>query len=166
MAGKGLEINQLLQKQCGQDRHYFSLTSLFLTHLDVPVPWPRHLLLCPLLSLHLQQPAGVTMTISKWPVASKFCKIHILCCSLWNTVYVFIITTTKPLQRGKCTEQKAAILTVRVHPGETKNSWITKGFMDFILVDSSKVQLLQDSFVLKAVHWIQMIWLWEITTAF
>lgn len=60
---------------------------------------------------------------SKGPVVSKFCKVHILCCSLWYTVYVLTITTTTPSKSGKGTEQRAAILTVRVHPGGTKNSW-------------------------------------------
>ncbi|KAL2309557.1 LOW QUALITY PROTEIN: hypothetical protein Nmel_005764, partial [Mimus melanotis] len=57
-----------------------------------------------------------------------------------------------PSKGGKGTEQKAVIVIVRVHPGETKNSWITKGFMDFILGDSRKAQLLQDNFVLKYIE--------------
>ncbi|KAM6301681.1 LOW QUALITY PROTEIN: cytosolic carboxypeptidase 3 [Podargus strigoides] len=90
------------------------------------------------------------LAISKDPVKSKFCKIHMLCHSLaGNTVYVLTITNSSG--SGKGIKRKAVILTARAHPGETNSSWIMKGFLDYILGDSGKAEILQDNFVFKVV---------------
>uniref|UniRef100_A0A8C3N2R4 Uncharacterized protein n=1 Tax=Geospiza parvula TaxID=87175 RepID=A0A8C3N2R4_GEOPR len=116
------------ERHAGNRHYYFSLIWMFQFPDQDTCDFAHYY---PYTSNNLQE---YLVAISKGPVASKFCKVHILCCSL-----------------GKGTQQKAAIVTVRVHPGGTKNSWVTKGFMDFILGDSSKAQLLRDNFVLKAV---------------
>ncbi|XP_008109004.1 cytosolic carboxypeptidase 3 isoform X3 [Anolis carolinensis] len=85
------------------------------------------------------------------PGRSKFCKIRILCHSLARNI-VYVLTITNPLQDFREEKRKAAIiLTARVHPGETNSSWIMKGFLDYILGDSSNAQLLRDTFVFKVV---------------
>ncbi|OPJ69067.1 cytosolic carboxypeptidase 3 isoform C [Patagioenas fasciata monilis] len=90
------------------------------------------------------------VAISKDPVKSKFCQIHILCHSLAGNI-VYVLTITNSSKSSEVTKRKAVILTARVHPGETNSSWIMKGFLDYILGDSSKAQLLRDSFVFKVV---------------
>ncbi|KAM6092977.1 cytosolic carboxypeptidase 3 isoform 2-T3 [Theristicus caerulescens] len=90
------------------------------------------------------------VAISKDPVKSKSCKIHALCHSLAGNI-VYLLTITNPPKSVKGTKRKAVILTARVHPGETNSSWIMKGFLDYILGDSGKAQLLRDNFVFKVV---------------
>ncbi|NXG53676.1 CBPC3 carboxypeptidase, partial [Psilopogon haemacephalus] len=90
------------------------------------------------------------VSISKDEDKSRFCKIDILCHSLAGNI-VHVLTVTNPTKSGKGTERKAVILTARVHPGETNSSWIMKGFLDYILGDSSEAQLLRDNFVFKVV---------------
>uniref|UniRef100_A0A8C8SW90 Peptidase M14 domain-containing protein n=1 Tax=Pelusios castaneus TaxID=367368 RepID=A0A8C8SW90_9SAUR len=89
--------------------------------------------------------------ISRDPVRSKICKIRILCHSLARNI-VYVLTITSPSESGKEGKRKAAvILTARVHPGETNSSWIMKGFLDYILGNSSDARLLRDTFVFKVV---------------
>ncbi|XP_064366955.1 cytosolic carboxypeptidase 3 isoform X6 [Dromaius novaehollandiae] len=90
------------------------------------------------------------VAISKDPVKSKFCKIHILCHSLARNI-VYVLTITNPHEGDKDTKRKAVILTARVHPGETNSSWIMKGFLDYILGNSGNAQVLRDNFVFKVV---------------
>ncbi|XP_062471495.1 cytosolic carboxypeptidase 3 isoform X2 [Pezoporus occidentalis] len=130
----------------GQDgRQYFSLTWTFQFPYDQDTCYFAHCY--PYTYSNLQE---YLMAISKDPVKSKFCKIHILCHSLaGNTVYALTITNLST--SDKDTKRKAVILTARVHPGETNSSWIMKGFLDYILGDSGRAQLLRDSFVFKVV---------------
>ncbi|XP_030334483.1 cytosolic carboxypeptidase 3 isoform X2 [Strigops habroptila] len=130
----------------GQDgRQYFSLTWTFQFPYDQDTCYFAHCY--PYTYSNLQE---YLVAISKDPVKSRFCKIHILCHSLaGNTVYA--LTITNPPKSDKDTERKAVILTARVHPGETNSSWIMKGFLDYILGDSGKAQLLRDNFVFKVV---------------
>ncbi|NXS63731.1 CBPC3 carboxypeptidase, partial [Brachypteracias leptosomus] len=134
------------KNNAGQDgRQYFSLTWTFQFPHDQDTCYFAHCY--PYTYSNLQE---YLVAISNDPVKSKFCKIHILCHSLaGNTVYV--LTITNPPKSGEDTERKAVILTARVHPGETNSSWITKGFLDYILGNSSKAQLLRDNFVFKVV---------------
>lgn len=64
---------------------------------------------------------------------------------------VYVLTITTPLKNTDSRKRKAVILTARVHPGETNSSWIMKGFLDYILGDSSDAQLLRDTFIFKVV---------------
>ncbi|XP_052630303.1 cytosolic carboxypeptidase 3-like isoform X3 [Harpia harpyja] len=134
------------KNNAGQDgRQYFSLTWTFQFPHDRDTCYFAHCY--PYTYSNLQE---YLVAISKDPVKSKICKIHILCHSLaGNSVYV--LTITKPPKSGKGTKRKAVILTARVHPGETNSSWIMKGFLDYILGNSGKAQLLRDNFVFKVV---------------
>lgn len=126
-------------------RQYFSLTWTFQFPHDQDTCYFAHCY--PYTYSNLQE---YLVAISKDPVKSKFCKIHILCHSLAGNI-VYVLTITNPPKSGKGTERKAVILTARVHPGETNSSWIMKGFLDYILGNSGKAQLLRDSFVFKVV---------------
>ncbi|KFW61170.1 Cytosolic carboxypeptidase 3, partial [Pygoscelis adeliae] len=126
-------------------RQYFSLTWTFQFPHDQDTCYFAHCY--PYTYSNLQE---YLVAISKDPVKSKFCKIHILCHSLAGNI-VYILTITNPPKSGKGTDRKAVILTARVHPGETNSSWIMKGFLDYILGDSGKAQLLRDNFVFKVV---------------
>ncbi|KAM9633659.1 cytosolic carboxypeptidase 3 isoform 4-T4 [Morphnus guianensis] len=134
------------KNNAGQDgRQYFSLTWTFQFPHDRDTCYFAHCY--PYTYSNLQE---YLVAISKDPVKSKICKIHILCHSLaGNSVYV--LTITNPPKSGKGTKRKAVILTARVHPGETNSSWIMKGFLDYILGNSGKAQLLRDNFVFKVV---------------
>nr|XP_009912264.1 PREDICTED: cytosolic carboxypeptidase 3-like [Haliaeetus albicilla] len=134
------------KNNAGQDgRQYFSLTWTFQFPHDRDTCYFAHCY--PYTYSNLQE---YLVAISKDPVKSKFCKIHILCHSLaGNSVYV--LTITNPPKSGKGTKRKAVILTARVHPGETNSSWIVKGFLNYILGNSGKAQLLRDNFVFKVV---------------
>ncbi|KAM6306922.1 LOW QUALITY PROTEIN: cytosolic carboxypeptidase 3-like [Podargus strigoides] len=125
-------------------RQYFSLTWTFQFPHDRDTCYFAHCY--PYTYSNLQE---YLLAISKDSVKSKFCKIHMLCHSLaGNTVYVL---TTNPSGSGKGTKRKAVILTARVHPGETNSSWIMKGFLDYILGDSGKAEILWNNFVFKVV---------------
>ncbi|XP_076191800.1 cytosolic carboxypeptidase 3 isoform X3 [Aptenodytes patagonicus] len=126
-------------------RQYFSLTWTFQFPHDQDTCYFAHCY--PYTYSNLQE---YLVAISKDPVKSRFCKIHILCHSLAGNI-VYVLTITNPPKSGKGTERKAVILTARVHPGETNSSWIMKGFLDYILGDSGKAQLLRDNFVFKVV---------------
>ncbi|KGL76066.1 Cytosolic carboxypeptidase 3, partial [Tinamus guttatus] len=90
------------------------------------------------------------VSISKDPVKSKFCKIHVLCHSLARNI-VYVLTITNPHEGDTEAKRKAVILTARVHPGETNSSWIMKGFLDYILGNSGNAQVLRDNFVFKVI---------------
>ncbi|KAM9293716.1 cytosolic carboxypeptidase 3 isoform 6-T7 [Morus bassanus] len=126
-------------------RQYFSLTWTFQFPHDRDTCYFAHCY--PYTYSNLQE---YLVAISKDPVKSKFCKIHILCHSLAGNI-VYVLTITNPPKSGKGTERKAVIVTARVHPGETNSSWIMKGLLDYILGDSGKAQLLRDNFVFKVV---------------
>ncbi|CAM9120534.1 unnamed protein product [Bubo scandiacus] len=126
-------------------RQYFSLTWTFQFPHDQDTCYFAHCY--PYTYSDLQE---YLVAISKDPVKSKFCKIHILCHSPAGNI-VYVLTITSPPRNGKGTKKKAVILTARVHLGETNSSWIMKGFLDYILGDSDKAQLLRDNFVFKVV---------------
>ncbi|XP_042526057.1 cytosolic carboxypeptidase 3 [Dipodomys spectabilis] len=84
------------------------------------------------------------------PVRSQFCKIRVLCHTLARNM-VYVLTITSPLKNPNSSKRQAVILTARVHPGETNSSWMMKGFLDYLLGDSSDAQLLRDTFIFKVV---------------
>ncbi|XP_068795329.1 cytosolic carboxypeptidase 3 isoform X3 [Struthio camelus] len=126
-------------------RQYFSLTWTFQFPHNRDTCYFAHCY--PYTYSNLQE---YLVAISKDPVKSKFCKIHILCHSLARNI-VYVLTITNPQEGGKDTKKKAVILTARVHPGETNSSWIMKGFLDYILGSSGNAQVLRDNFVFKVV---------------
>ncbi|XP_055203136.1 cytosolic carboxypeptidase 3 isoform X2 [Gorilla gorilla gorilla] len=130
----------------GQDgHHYFSLTWTFQFPHNKDTCYFAHCY--PYTYTNLQE---YLSGISNDPVRSKFCKIRVLCHTLARNM-VYILTITTPLKNSDSRKRKAVILTARVHPGETNSSWIMKGFLDYILGNSSDAQLLRDTFVFKVV---------------
>lgn len=130
----------------GQDgRHYFSLTWTFQFPHDKDTCYFAHCY--PYTYSNLQE---YLSGINNDPVRSKFCNIRVLCHTIARNM-VYVLTITTPLKNSDLRKRKAVILTARVHPGETNSSWIMKGFLDYILGDSSDAQLLRDTFVFKVV---------------
>ncbi|XP_051007710.1 cytosolic carboxypeptidase 3 isoform X3 [Acomys russatus] len=130
----------------GQDgRHFFSLTWTFQFPHNKDTCYFAHCY--PYTYTNLQE---YLSGINSDPVRSKFCKIRVLCHTLARNM-VYVLTITTPLKNGDSRKRKAVILTARVHPGETNSSWIMKGFLDYILGDSSDAQLLRDTFIFKVV---------------
>ncbi|KAM5205147.1 cytosolic carboxypeptidase 3 [Hipposideros larvatus] len=130
----------------GQDRrHHFSLTWTFQFPHNNDTCYFAHCY--PYTYTDLQE---YLSSINNDPVRSKFCKIRVLCHTIARNM-VYVLTITTPLKNADSRKQKAVILTARVHPGETNSSWIMKGFLDFILGDSSDAQLLRDTFIFKVV---------------
>lgn len=90
---KDWKLIKYYKNSVGQDRHhYFSLTWVFQFPDQDTFGYFAHYYHYTYRNLQ-----EYLVAISK--VLSKCCKIHILCCSLWNTVRVLTITTTSPLQR-------------------------------------------------------------------
>ncbi|XP_014643221.1 PREDICTED: cytosolic carboxypeptidase 3 [Ceratotherium simum simum] len=130
----------------GQDgRHYFSLTWTFQFPHSKDTCYFAHCY--PYTYTNLQE---YLSSINNDPVRSKFCKIRVLCHTIARNM-VYVLTITTPLKNTDSRKRKAVILTARVHPGETNSSWIMKGFLDYILGNSSDAQLLRDTFIFKVV---------------
>ncbi|XP_057620355.1 cytosolic carboxypeptidase 3 isoform X5 [Chionomys nivalis] len=130
----------------GQDgRHFFSLTWTFQFPHSKDTCYFAHCY--PYTYTNLQE---YLSGINSDPVRSKFCKIRVLCHTLARNM-VYVLTITTPLKNSDSRKRKAVILTARVHPGETNSSWIMKGFLDYILGDSSDARLLRDTFIFKVV---------------
>ncbi|XP_038174052.1 cytosolic carboxypeptidase 3 isoform X4 [Arvicola amphibius] len=130
----------------GQDgRHFFSLTWTFQFPHGKDTCYFAHCY--PYTYTNLQE---YLSGINSDPVRSKFCKIRVLCHTLARNM-VYVLTITTPLKNSDSRKRKAVILTARVHPGETNSSWIMKGFLDYILGDSSDARLLRDTFIFKVV---------------
>ncbi|XP_077626812.1 cytosolic carboxypeptidase 3 isoform X2 [Crocuta crocuta] len=130
----------------GQDgRHYFSLTWTFQFPHNKDTCYFAHCY--PYTYTNLQE---YLSRINNDSVRSKFCNIRVLCHTIARNM-VYVLTITTPLKNTDSKKRKAVILTARVHPGETNSSWIMKGFLDYILGDSSDAQLLRDTFIFKVV---------------
>uniref|UniRef100_A0A673SQT8 Peptidase M14 domain-containing protein n=1 Tax=Suricata suricatta TaxID=37032 RepID=A0A673SQT8_SURSU len=130
----------------GQDgRHYFSLTWTFQFPHNKDTGCFAHCY--PYTYTNLQEYLTSTNNDS---VRSKFCNIRVLCHTVARNM-VYVLTITTPLKNADSRKRKAVILTARVQPGETSSSWVMKGFLDYILGDSSDAQLLRDTFIFKVV---------------
>ncbi|XP_028928622.1 cytosolic carboxypeptidase 3 isoform X2 [Ornithorhynchus anatinus] len=130
----------------GQDgRRFFSLTWTFQFPHSKDTCYFAHCY--PYTYANLQDYLAV---ICNDPVKSKFCKVGVLCHSLARNM-VYVLTITTPSRDSGPRKRKAVILTARVHPGESNSSWIMKGFLDYILGESSDAQLLRDTFVFKVI---------------
>ncbi|KAB0403131.1 hypothetical protein E2I00_003176, partial [Balaenoptera physalus] len=117
----------------GQDgRHYFFLTWTFQCPHNKDTCYFAHCY--PYTYTNLQE---YLSSINNDPVQSKLCKICVLCHTITRNM-MYVLTITTPLKN-------------RVHPGETNSSWIMKGFLDYILGDSSDAQLLRDIFIFRVV---------------
>ncbi|XP_075044181.1 cytosolic carboxypeptidase 2 [Mixophyes fleayi] len=92
--------------------------------------------------------------LQRWtcdPARSQYCKLRALCRSLaGNTVYSLTITSPS-INPESAVNKKVVVVTARVHPGETNGSWMMKGFLDYLLSDTSDAQLLRDTFIFKVI---------------
>uniref|UniRef100_A0A4X2M7F8 Peptidase M14 domain-containing protein n=1 Tax=Vombatus ursinus TaxID=29139 RepID=A0A4X2M7F8_VOMUR len=130
----------------GQEgRQFFSLTWTFQFPYDKDTCYFAHCY--PYTYASLQD---YLLGITNDPIRSQYCKIRVLCHTLARNM-VYVLTTTTPLKNTESRKRKVVILTARVHPGETNSSWIMKGFLDYILGDSSDAQLLRDTFIFKVI---------------
>ncbi|XP_007504416.2 cytosolic carboxypeptidase 3 isoform X2 [Monodelphis domestica] len=130
----------------GQEgRHSFSLTWTFQFPYDKDTCYFAHCY--PYTYANLQE---YLLGITNDPVRSQYCKIRVLCHTLARNM-VYVLTISTPLKNIESRKRKVVILTARVHPGETNSSWIMKGFLDYILGDSSDAQLLRDTFIFKVI---------------
>ncbi|XP_072508756.1 cytosolic carboxypeptidase 3 isoform X5 [Notamacropus eugenii] len=130
----------------GQEgRHFFSLTWTFQFPYDKDTCYFAHCY--PYTYANLQD---YLLRITNDSVRSQYCKIRVLCHTLARNM-VYVLTITTPLKSTESRKRKVVILTARVHPGETNSSWIMKGFLDYILGDSSDAQLLRDTFIFKVI---------------
>ncbi|XP_027430283.1 cytosolic carboxypeptidase 3 isoform X3 [Zalophus californianus] len=141
----GDQIKYYRNNQGQEGCHYFSLTWTFQFPHNKDTCYFAHCY--PYTYTNLQE---YLSTISHDSVRSKFCKIRVLCHTIARNM-VYVLTITTPLKSTDSRKRKAVILTARVHPGETNSSWIMKGFLDYILGDSSDAQLLRDTFIFKVV---------------
>ncbi|XP_045648557.1 cytosolic carboxypeptidase 3 isoform X3 [Ursus americanus] len=141
----GDQIKYYRNNQGQEGRHYFSLTWTFQFPHNKDTCYFAHCY--PYTYTNLQE---YLSTINHDSVRSKFCKIRVLCHTIARNM-VYVLTITTPLKNTDSRKRKAVILTARVHPGETNSSWIMKGFLDYILGDSSDAQLLRDTFIFKVV---------------
>ncbi|XP_045351699.1 cytosolic carboxypeptidase 3 isoform X10 [Leopardus geoffroyi] len=141
----GDQIKYYRNNQGQEGRHYFSLTWTFQFPHNKDTCYFAHCY--PYTYTNLQE---YLSSINNDSVRSKFCKIRVLCHTIARNM-VYVLTITTPLKNADSRKRKAVILTARVHPGETNSSWIMKGFLDYILGDSSDAQLLRDTFIFKVV---------------
>uniref|UniRef100_A0A8C7BZ77 AGBL carboxypeptidase 3 n=1 Tax=Neovison vison TaxID=452646 RepID=A0A8C7BZ77_NEOVI len=141
----GDQIKYYRNNQGQEGRHYFSLTWTFQFPHNKDTCYFAHCY--PYTYTNLQE---YLSAINHDSVRSKFCKIRVLCHTMARNM-VYVLTITTPLKNMDSRKRKAVILTARVHPGETNSSWIMKGFLDYILGNSSDAQLLRDTFIFKVV---------------
>nr|XP_035956331.1 cytosolic carboxypeptidase 3 isoform X2 [Halichoerus grypus] len=141
----GDQIKYYRNNQGQEGRHYFSLTWTFQFPHNKDTCYFAHCY--PYTYTNLQE---YLSTINHDSVRSRFCKIRVLCHTIARNM-VYVLTITTPFKSTDSRKRKAVILTARVHPGETNSSWIMKGFLDYILGDSSDAQLLRDTFIFKVV---------------
>ncbi|XP_004741778.1 cytosolic carboxypeptidase 3 isoform X2 [Mustela putorius furo] len=141
----GDQIKYYRNNQGQEGRHYFSLTWTFQFPHNKDTCYFAHCY--PYTYTNLQE---YLSAINHDSVRSKFCKIRVLCHTMARNM-VYVLTITTPLKNTDSRKRKAVILTARVHPGETNSSWIMKGFLDYILGNSSDAQLLRDTFIFKVV---------------
>ncbi|XP_049497845.1 cytosolic carboxypeptidase 3 isoform X3 [Panthera uncia] len=141
----GDQIKYYRNNQGQEGRHYFSLTWTFQFPHNKDTCYFAHCY--PYTYTNLQE---YLSSINNDSVRSKFCKIRVLCHTIARNM-VYVLTITTPLKNADSRKRKAVILTARVHAGETNSSWIMKGFLDYILGDSSDAQLLRDTFIFKVV---------------
>jgi murein tripeptide amidase MpaA len=64
------------------------------------------------------------------------------------------LTITSPGTVEEVKARKGAVITARVHPGETVASWMMKGVLDFLTGDTVEAKILRDNFVFKIIPMI------------
>ena len=86
------------------------------------------------------------------PVRSRRFARETMCATLaGNRCDALTITTPGPDEGYDGARKRGAVLTARVHPGESNSSWMMKGAIDFLTGDSLDAKMLRDNFVFKVV---------------
>lgn len=86
------------------------------------------------------------------PVRSRRFARETMCLTLaGNRCDALTITTPGPDEGYDGARKRGAVLTARVHPGESNSSWMMKGAIDFLTGDSPDAKILRDNFVFKVV---------------
>lgn len=62
-----------------------------------------------------------------------------------------IVTITAPGNSEDVKKRKGAVITARVHPGETVGSWMMKGVIEFLISNSIEARALREKYVFKIV---------------
>ena len=63
-----------------------------------------------------------------------------------------LLTVTAPAScERELTSRVLAVITCRVHPGETNSSWMMQGILDFLMSDTADAKLLRNLYVFKIV---------------
>lgn len=91
--------------------------------------------------------------VKKWCSFQNKDKIRktVLCKTLAGNDVDMLIVTNFTSDPQDIAVRKAAILTARVHPGESNASWMMNGVIDFLISDEEKAKLLRDTFVFKII---------------
>ncbi len=74
-----------------------------------------------------------------------------MCKSLAGNDVDMLIVTNFTSDPQDIAVRKAAILTSRVHPGESNASFMMKGVIDFLISDDENAKYLRDTFVFKII---------------
>lgn len=74
-----------------------------------------------------------------------------MCKSLAGNDVDMLIVTNFTSDPQEIAVRKAAILTSRVHPGESNASFMMKGVIDFLISDDENAKYLRDTFVFKII---------------
>jgi len=74
-----------------------------------------------------------------------------LCTTLAGNVCDMLIVTTFGSDYEEVRKRKGAVISARVHPGETGSSFMMKGIIDYLVGPSMGARMLRDSFVLKII---------------
>ena len=74
-----------------------------------------------------------------------------MCKSLAGNDVDMLIVTNFTSDPQDIAVRKAAILTSRVHPGESNASFMMKGVIDFLISEDENAKYLRDTFVFKII---------------
>jgi murein tripeptide amidase MpaA len=84
------------------------------------------------------------------PIRASLCSRKLLCETLAGN-RCEVLTITAPGTVEDVAERRGAVVTARVHPGETVGSWMMSGVLDYLLSDAAEAQILRANFVFKIV---------------
>ena len=88
--------------------------------------------------------------IEKDPFKNKVATRKLVC----NTIAgnrCEVLTVTSPGTSEGVNQRRGAVITARVHPGETVGSWMMKGVIDFLTSDTPEAKQLRDNYVFKII---------------
>lgn len=81
------------------------------------------------------------------PYAGKLFQRGSLCATIAGRSCDLITIGEKDAERSETERKRVAVVTARVHPGESNASWMMHGFLQFILSEAPEAQALRESCV-------------------